>query len=348
MKVLIVKTSSMGDVIHTLPAVTDACKALTSISFDWVVEENFAEIPKWHSHVDRVIPVALRRWRKNLFAASTRAEWREFRKQLRTTNYDLIIDAQGLVKSAFLARNAQGVRCGLDWQSAREPLASLLYQRKYFVEKKQHAIERVRSLFSQALGYELPTSVPEYGIDRRQFLASTDSPAYLVFLHGTTWPTKHWPEEYWLQLARIATQKGFVVKLPWGNPAEKERAQRIASSCDNVEVLDRLNLVGIARVLAGAKAIVAVDTGLCHLAAALDVPTVSLYGPTNPVLTGALGQSQKHLSANFPCAPCLSRECTFQAKTSDNQPSLYASPLYPPCFETLPPPLVWASLEMLL
>ena len=342
MKVLIVKTSSMGDLIHTLPALTDAGNAIPSITFDWVVEENFVEIPKWHPRVDKVIPVALRRWRKNLFSSKTISEIRAFTHVLRETQYDLVIDAQALMKSVLVTCMARGVRCGPDWKSAREHLASIFYQRKFAVDKKQHAVTRMRRLFSLALGYELPSSVADYGIDRKKLLADASAENYLVFLHGTTWPTKHWPEEYWHQLTRIANQKGFLVKLPWGTPAEKDRAERIAASCERAEVLPRLGLVGMAKVLAGAQAIVAVDTGLGHLAAALNVPTVSLYGPTNPVLTGALGQSQLHLSAKFPCAPCLSRECTYRG--SSDQPS----PLYPPCFATLPPEVVWTALESLL
>lgn len=346
MRVLIVKTSSMGDVIHTLPALTDAGKALSAITFDWVVEENFSEVPRWHPLVKNVIPVALRRWRKNIFTQKARQEWQAFRQRVRATQYDLIIDAQGLLKSAFLALNTRGKRCGFDFRSARDPLAAFFYHQRFSTAKvkEQHAVTRVRDLFSQALGYTLPVTVPDYGIDRQRFLQESRAEHYLVFLHGTTWATKHWPEEYWIELAKLASDKGFSIKLPWGNPSEEERALRIAATCLRAEVLPRQNLLGMARVLAGAKAIVAVDTGLGHLAAALDVPTVSLYGPTNPVLTGALGQSQKHLVANFACVPCFGRECTY--RSSDNDSPLY--PVNPPCFATLPPSLVWAALSALL
>jgi len=346
MRVLIVKTSSMGDVIHTLPALTDAGKAIPTISFDWVVEENFSEVPRWHPLVKNVIPIALRRWRKSIFKQKTRQEWQAFRQIMRATQYDLIIDAQGLLKSAFLALNARGKSCGFDFRSARDPLAALFYQRRFATAKvkEQHAVTRVRNLFSQALGYTLPVTVPDYGIDRQRFRQESTAENYLVFLHGTTWATKHWPEEYWIELAKLVSDKGFSIKLPWGNPSEEERAVRIAASCLRAEVLPRQDLVGMARVLAGAKAIVAVDTGLGHLAAALNVPTVSLYGPTNPVLTGALGQSQKHLAVNFVCAPCFSRECTYRG--SDDYSPLY--PVNPPCFATLPPSLVWAALAALL
>lgn len=337
MRVLIIKTSSMGDVIHTLPALTDAARAFPDITFDWVVEENFAEIPAWHPRVKNIIPVALRRWRKNLFSRKTLKEWQACRQLLRAESYDFIIDAQGLVKSAWLGYFARGLRCGFSWRSAREPLASLFYQKKVFAGKVKevHAVNRMRRLFSQVLGYDEGDEMPDYGIDRRQFQKEQETKKYLVFLHGTTWPTKHWPEAYWTELAKIAVQQGWTVKLPWGNTHEHERAKRIAGASANIEILPRMNLRDIAGVLAGASALVAVDTGFGHLAAALDVPTVSLYGPTNPSLTGALGRSQVHLSAQFPCAPCLSKECTYREKL----------PVDPPCFSTLPPLLVWKTLE---
>ncbi len=331
----------MGDVIHTLPALTDATKVIPNISFDWVVEENFQEIPRWHAQVKNIIPIALRRWRKNIFSATTLSEMQEFRKKLRENTYDLIIDAQGLFKSAIVSCLARGVLAGPDYSCARDPLAAFLYQQKHFAGKVKevHAVTRARQLFSKALAYEMPDTVADYGVDRESFAKPSDTD-FLVFLHGTTWTTKHWPEAYWIELAAIAAKQNFKIKLPWGSVAEHERAQRIAASCPAAEVLPKLNLQGIASVLAGAKAIVAVDTGLGHLAAALDVPTVSLYGPTNPVLTGAMGRSQKLLKTDFSCSPCLSRECIFpQAKS-------YA--VQPPCFSTLPPSLVWAELEKLL
>ena len=199
MRALIIKTSSMGDVIHTLPALTDAGSALSDVRFDWVVEENFAEIPRWHPLVENVIPVALRRWRKAIFSAQTRAEWREFRGQLSAKKYDIIIDAQGLWKSALLARLAKGPRAGFDWPSARDSFASLLYQYKYTAGWDLHAITRLRSLFSQVFHYALPSSVADYGIERRRFITVPSAQKYLVFLHGTTWPTKHWPEAYWIK-----------------------------------------------------------------------------------------------------------------------------------------------------
>src|SRR5688572_18968850 len=184
MRVLIVKTSSMGDVIHTLPALTDAGQHYPAIQFDWVVEENFQEIPAWHPLVRRVIPVAFRRWRKTFFSRKTWAEWKTYQKILSKEPYDVIIDAQGLVKSAFLTFFAKGERSGLDWQSAREKLASLSYQQKYTVNFYQHAVVRMRQLFAAVLKYPQPTSLPDYGVDRTRFVLDKASDPYLIFLHG--------------------------------------------------------------------------------------------------------------------------------------------------------------------
>jgi heptosyltransferase-1 len=350
MRVLIVKTSSMGDVIHTLPALTDAGKAIPGITFDWIVEENFAEIPAWHPLVNKIIPIAWRRWRKNLFSRATVSEMAILFRKLRAEKYDLIIDAQGLVKSAIFSLFAKGPRSGLDWSSAREAFASVFYQQKHTVLFAQHAVVRARSLFAHALGYELPTTVADYGIDRQALLVGcVPSEPYVVFLHGTTWMTKHWPEMYWSELVGLAVSAGFRVKLPWGNQSERERAERIAAANPKADVLPRLDLVGMAKILAGAKVIAAVDTGLGHLAAALDVPTVSLYGPTNPALTGASGKSQVHLAAQFPCAPCFSKTCTYEGNLPvDALSALKSSSLYPRCFLTLTPGAVWGALTTLL
>jgi len=347
MRVLLVKTSSLGDVIHTLPALTDAARAIPGIQFDWVVEEGFAEIPAWHPAVAQVIPVAIRRWRKNLWQTIKTGEWRRFKQRLRETQYDLVIDAQGLLKSAWLTRYVKASVVGLDRDSAREPLASRFYDRTCAVAWEQHAVERVRRLFAQALDYPLPDSVGDYGLDRTQ-LADPQVGSYLLFLHGTTWDTKHWPEAYWRELAERAGELGLQVRLPWGSEAEKARAERLADGLPHVAVLPKLNLAGVAKVLAGARACVAVDTGLGHLAAALDVPTLSLYGPTNPGRTGAYGRSQIHLASDYPaCAPCLQKRCTYRPNEEDKR-RFDLKREWPLCFTRLNPQRVATQLEALL
>ncbi len=348
MRVLLIKTSSLGDVIHTLPALTDAMGALPGLQFDWVVEEGFAEIPTWHPAVANVIPVAIRRWRKNLWQTLKNGEWRQFKQRLRDTRYDLVIDAQGLLKSAWLTRYVKAPIAGLDKNSAREPMAARFYDRPFAVARGQHAVERLRQLFGQALGYQVPAGLGDYGLDRSRLLTATNDAPFVLFLHGTTWDTKHWPELYWRQLAERMIGQGLEVRLPWGNPAEKARAERIADGLDNAVVLPKLNLAGVARVLASAQGCVAVDTGLGHLAAALDVPTLSLFGPTNPGLTGAYGRSQVHLAAEYPaCAPCLQKKCTYRP-TPEDQRQVDTEREWPMCFTRLNPERVANQLGALL
>ncbi len=299
MRVLIVKTSSMGDVLHTLPALTDAQQAIPGIQFDWVVEEGFAQIPSWHSAVDQVIPVAIRRWRKAWFSAPIKAERKAFRDAVRLQKYDAIIDAQGLVKSAALVtRLARGIKHGMDWSTAREPLASLFYNRKHHIAKQQHAVERTRELFAKSLGYAKPQLQGDYAI-AQHFMNEhkADAGQYAVFLHATTRDDKHWPEAFWRELFGLLNKTGIRiklpwVKLPWGAPHEEARAKRLAEGFPYVDVLPRMSLEDVARILAGAKFVVSVDTGLSHLTAALDRPNITLYGPTDPGLIGGYGKNQ--------------------------------------------------------
>ena len=304
MRVLVIKTSSLGDVIHTLPALTDAALALPEITFDWVVEEGFVDIPAMHNNVGKVIPVAIRRWRKNLLKSMRLGEWRQFKKAIGAEQYSAIIDAQGLLKSAWLTRYTHGPIYGFGNASAREPIASQFYHHKINVSKDLHAVERTRQLFAQALGYNLPYKVGRSGIHIADLPHPVIKKPYLLFFHGTTWGTKHWPEFYWKTLAQKVSAEGYQVMLPWGTKEEESRAERIASSSGpDVCVMPKTGLTAIAGWIAHAKGIVAVDTGLGHLSAALDVPTVSLYGPTNPGLSGAYGKNQIHLYANYDCAP---------------------------------------------
>lgn len=297
MHVLIVKTSSMGDVLHTLPALTDAMQVIPGIRFDWVVEENFAQIPSWHPAVDKVLPVAIRRWRKHWFGSQQREERVRFKRDLQSRQYDVVIDAQGLIKSAALVtRLARGVKHGQDSRSAREPFASWWYDQRHEIDKKQHAVERTRELFAKSLGYEKPQTQGDYAI-AAHFLRDEpqDIAPYLVFLHATTRDNKHWPESHWRELIGLLQPAGLRIKLPWGAEHEHQRAQRLAEGFDYVEVLPKLTLEAIARELAGARAVVSVDTGLSHLTAALDRPNITLYGPTDPGLIGGYGQNQQAL-----------------------------------------------------
>lgn len=334
MKVLIVKTSSLGDVIHTLPAVTEAKKQRPEIQFDWVVEESFAEVPKWHPAVDRVIVIDGRRWRKQpgqFFSG----EGLQFYRALRHRKYDAVIDAQGLIKSALVARLAQGMRWGLDADSARESVASIVYKHRIKVPKKRHAVLRTQQLFAATLGYTCSTDKIDYGIDHQELPSVAPEGNYIVFLHGTTWASKHWPKIYWKELLEHIINSGLSVYLPWYTPEEKRFAERLSAGSNHAYILPQLNLTGMAATLASAQAAVTVDTGLSHLAAALGTPTVTLYGATEPALTGTYGETQVHLQADFPCAPCFKRECSYRINTS----------VRPACYTKVPSLKVWEALQ---
>lgn len=289
----------MGDVLHALPALTDAQKAIPNLEIDWVVEENFAEIPLWHSAVKNVIPVAIRRWRKNLCQRQTWLEWQAYLKNLKMTSYDAVIDAQGLIKSAVLVtKQANGLKYGYDKHSAREGLSSLFYDYTFQISYQQHAVERIRQLFAKALNYPLPSEIGDYGIAHHFAKNCEKKTAYIMGIHATTRADKHWSESHWQDLIQELAVQGIEIRLPWGNEAERARAERFARHSTNVVVLPKLTLSQLAEQIAGSAAVISVDTGLSHLSAALDKPNVILYGATDPKLIGAYGKNQYYLTAN--------------------------------------------------
>ncbi len=350
MRILIVKVSSLGDIIHTLPAVTDAYRAHQDVEFDWVVEENFVEVPGWHPAINNVIPVAIRRWRKNILKTYFNKEVKAFKRNLQGVHYDMVIDAQGLIKSGIISRISKGLTVGLSNTTIREPLATLFYNKRYSVPWNEHAVDRVRQLFSRALGYHYDKSKIDYGIDIKRIDPDyTGEPEKRVmFLHGTTWATKHWPKNYWRQLAQIANSKGYEIELPWGDSEEKARAEFIAQDLDQVTVLDKLDLNGLARKLNRCAGVISVDTGLGHLAAALAKPTVSLYGPTDPGLSGTCGEKQLHLNSDLACAPCVKKTCAYTGPSLNDEFAGETFSVTPPCFATHKPEAVWNKFEQLL
>ena len=285
--ILIIKTSSLGDVIHNLPAVTDICEHVPEVKIDWMVEEDFADIPALHPRVGRVIPVATRRWRGALHKPSTWREFGKFRRELRARDYDAVLDTQGLIKSAVLSLFAKGPSYGQDRKSAREPLAAWFYRRAYTVIRGRHAVVRNRDLAAQAFDYPQPATPPDYGIQQPDEPLPADFPRdYVICLHGSSRASKLWPDEHWIALVAEMSRYDLVSVLPWGNSAEEKRAWRIAKAVEKAIVLPRSNLRQLAVVLGHARAVVGVDTGLVHLAAALARPTVAIYLDSSPELTG--------------------------------------------------------------
>ena len=292
MRILLVKTSSLGDVIHNLPVVADIQKHFPDAQIDWVVEENFAALPRLNPNVNRVFPVAMRRWRNHLSSGKTWQQWRTFKHALQEHNYDFVIDTQGLLKSAIIARAARGLRCGYDWDSAREPIASFAYQRKFAVAKNLHAVVRNRALVAKALGYEA-SAEPIYCLSMSKAAPTKALQApYVVFLHATSRADKQWPEENWIALGKWFFANGFASEFPSGNDSEFQRATRLARAIPDAKAPPPGKLEDIAAHLAHAAAVIGVDTGLTHLACALGKPTVALYCNSDPSLTGVYGSAR--------------------------------------------------------
>lgn len=339
MEVLLVKMSSMGDLIHTLPALTDATAANPNIRFTWVVEQSFAEVPSWHPSVKSIIRMRWRYWRKHLLEPASWQEMQAFYHELRSKPYDIIIDAQGLVKSMAVARIAKGgVIHGSDRETARESWASYGYQVKHHIDWSKSAIDRMRQLLAKSLGYRQPETQPNFGIDPNKLpqLSLKFAKPFVLFLHGTTWMTKHWPEENWRQLIQLVTQEGLTVLLPWGNDEEKARAERLAQASPLAHVLPKLKIAEIGRLITQAAGVVCLDSGLSHLTAALSTPLVGIYGPTDPELLGLKGPKMSYLRpAGFKCPGCTRDQCLHPE----------AKPGFPACYIDTTPQKVWQTLQ---
>lgn len=341
MKVLIVKLTSMGDLVQALPAITDACRAVPGIEFDWVVDEAFAEIPRWHPAIRRVIRTAHRRWKEELSSSFKSGELGRFLGELRRERYDLVIDAQSNIKSAVVTALARGVKHGPDKASAREYPAHWAYRHRHFIDPNQLAIERWRQLFASALGYLLPSSAPDFGLADTEWPIIPDLPKgpYLVAVPNASWQNKYWPESHWRQLIATAGEQGYQVLLSWGSQAEYNCSSRIAENLANAVVLPRKTLSEWAVILKASRGAICMDTGLAHVAAALDVPTVTLYGPTDPRLIGATGARAEHITATgFDCIPCYRRQCTVPGYEGD----------VAQCLVRIAPAQVWQTFSKLI
>jgi heptosyltransferase-1 len=287
--ILFIKTSSLGDVVHHMPALMDARKAHPDATFSWLVEEAFAPLVRLHPAIDTVIPVASRRWRKSLYAPATIAEIRASFRDIRAQRYDEIVDTQGLLRTAILTRAARGMRHGYDASSVREPLASLFYDVRHRVERDMHAVERNRILSGLALGYA-PDEAPDFGLDRAR-IGKDSTSRYGLLLHATARREKQWPDADWIAFAKLFAQR-FELLIPWGTEAERARSEYIAAAVPGARVPDRAPLDQVAKLIAGAQFVVGVDTGLLHLAAALGVPVVAIFAGSKPALTGPMGRGR--------------------------------------------------------
>lgn len=325
--------SSMGDIFHTFPAITDLKEQHPEVEIDWVVEQGFAEIAAWHPAINRVIPIALRQWLKR----KDRNSWQEFRawrRELRANHYDYVIDAQGLLKSALVAKNASADSIhGYDKKSAREAVCNWFYSNKYFIEKNQHAVERTRQLFGGIFNYT-PAPAINFGINQN-FVHVKKHPRKLVFIIGTSWTTKLWDTTHWQQLAQIAVNADYDVEIIWGSKQEKNIARAIIEACPRASrPSERMSITAIAEKLVGATGVVGLDTGFSHLAGALEIPTIALYGPTSPTKVGLIGDHTCNLQlpVKLECMPCHKRQCKWLPENSTDTP---------PCLKGIEAEQVW-------
>jgi heptosyltransferase I len=288
-KILVVKTSSMGDVVHTMPTISDIAANLPNAQIDWLVEAPFAALPAMHPAIRSVIPIAWRRWRKRLFAADTRAAIAAARAQLKAEQYDLVLDLQGLLKSALWAVQANGIRAGYDWASAREPLAALFYSKHATVAVNQHAVARSRQLAAAHLGYVV-SGAPSFGLRVPTPGWMPQAARYVVLISGASRPEKLWPESSWQAIAATLAARDLGLVWLWGSAEEGERAKRLAAASGG-EVPPFLTVKDASAVLAHATLCVGLDTGFTHIAAAFAVPTVGIYCDHEPGLVGITGEA---------------------------------------------------------
>jgi len=332
----------MGDLMHVLPAITDAAKAIPNIEFDWVVDQAFADVPLWHPNVKRVIKTAHRQWRKQPLTAWKDGRLANFYQQLNEQDYDVVIDLQSNLKSAVVSWLSKGNVHGLDKDCCREKPAHWAYKYRYTVNIKQHSIEKMRELMAQALKYDLPDKAADYGVDLSSYgLPKLDfelPEQYLLFVHNASWITKLWSLKAWQNLVEKAAEQGYSVLLPCGNDEEFQRAQEIASVSPKAFALPRLSLNEVAAITYKAKGAVCSDTGLAHLAAVAGLPTVTLYGATDTKLIGTYGNNQQHIVSDFECAPCYKRQCPLTESINGE----------PVCMDNIAVENVWDRLEVLL
>lgn len=291
MNILIVKTSSMGDVVHALPVLSDIRKNIRGVRIDWLVEEPFADIVRNTPLVDETIVCNVRKWRKSIFSKQTREEVLALKKKLREKNYDLVIDLQGLIKSAVVGKLANSPIAGYDKASIKEKVASLMYDKTYSVSKELSAVERCRRLTSSALGYALPETAPVF-----YFLFSSEKEMnkQAIFFVNTSRKTKLWPEKNWIELGKILTSDGWKVFLAWGSPEEKVRVEKIKNAIGlNASVLARMPIGELMKFMAGCELVVGVDTGMTHLGSAMGLPTVGIFRDYPVELVPLMGDGKK-------------------------------------------------------
>jgi heptosyltransferase-1 len=284
LKILLVRVSSLGDVLHNLPMVADILRHHPDARIDWVVEEGYVSLVRLNPHVRKVIPFALRRWKKGLRDKSVRAEVRAFFRYLRAEQYDYVFDTQGLIKTGLVMAAARvrpgGQKVGMangTEDSGYEGASRIFHSRSIPVAPRTHAVERGRQVAAQAMGYAID-SPPDFGLpapDPAKRPAWMPADDYAVFFHGTARDAKKWAPAHWIALGQALAP--LAILLPWGSPSEKHEAEYLAAALPNARVLPKLSMMDAVELARHAALAVGVDTGLTHIAAAAEAPTIEIY-----------------------------------------------------------------------
>ena len=288
MNILLIRVSSLGDVLHNMPIVADILRHFPHAKIDWVVEEGYVELVKLNPNVRKVIPFALRRWRKALFSAPVRAEIAAFKKSLQAQTYDVILDTQGLLKTGVIMGLANGgAKVGLangTEGSGYEAISRIFHTLSVPVDVRTHAVLRGRIVAARALGYvdTLTEIAPDFGLTEPTLPATSGTPEWLakpyaVFFHGTAGAAKKWPAHDWITVGKHVNQLNYPVLLAWGNRDEQVEAEQLAAHIPNAQVLPKLSMMEAILLAQRATLVVGLDTGLTHIAAAYNRPTVEIY-----------------------------------------------------------------------
>lgn len=287
MNILIVRVSSLGDVVHNMPILADIRRHFPSAEIDWVVEEAYTSLVRLNTLVGEVIPFALRRWRKSLFSTETRAEMRRFRQQLISKQYNVVFDTQGLVKTGVVMKMARlssrGKRIGLANAtdgSGYEGLSRIFHDISVPVGRRTHAVLRGRLVAAAALGYAVDSpadfSLQAPQVDDASTAWLLNQP-FAVFFHATARAAKQWPQERWVQIGQGLAARNMPVLLAWGNAEEEQAARQLAAQMPNARVLPKLSMMEAVLLAQRAALAIGVDTGLTHIAAAYNRPTIEIY-----------------------------------------------------------------------
>ena len=336
-KILIIKMSSMGDVLHALPVLADIKNAFgKQTQIDWVVEPNYASLLAQHPLINQVYPLPLRKY-KNTFKRFNNPNTKKLKQLLRQQSYDVVLDLQGLLKSAIVSRWAKAPVYGYNKKSIREPLASYFYQHKFQVDKSEHAITRMRELTANALSYTLPNTLPDYRLNTYKASAQ-DVKSNIILFPFTTWQSKHWPKHHWQSCIKLLSEN-YNIYIAWGSDEEHKQATEFIAHQSHCQLTPQLNIKQMQQFLLNMHAFIGVDTGFAHLATAMDIPGIVLMGPTDKHRSGPLGERQLALDVSLPCRPCHKRQC--------HLPEI-AGELRPACMAALSPTMVLQHLQQLI